>query len=220
MGEALKAGVAADRAAVLCIIIHGRWGAPEVMMHELVRHLTAPNVYFVLPRADDNQWYKARTADPLTELTRAELAAAIAQVEADIAAAVAAGAPADRMIVAGFSQGGCLSLEYARARGAWQGALCSLTGCRLGQPGDARAPVADLTGLPVYMSNGDADPFILLPSFTDTLCDVAAARARVRCDLFPGRHHQMSPPEIAMLDAMLRSVAMGADPFGPAAVMV
>jgi predicted esterase len=220
MAEALKVGVPADQAAVLCIVIHGRWGAPETMMHELVRHLTAPDVHYVLPRADDNQWYYAKTADPLTDATRDELAAAIAQIESDIAAAVAAGAPADRMIVAGFSQGGCLSHEYARAKGAWSGALCSLTGCRLGQPECERPPVADLAGLPVYMSNGDADPFILLPSFTDTLRDVAAARARVRCDLFPGRHHQMSPPEIAMLDAILRAVAAGADPFGAVAAMV
>ncbi len=52
--QPLVTGVPAAAARTLCVVIHGRHGAPETMTHELVRHLTAPDVHFVLPRAAGN----------------------------------------------------------------------------------------------------------------------------------------------------------------------
>lgn len=215
--EALRVGVPAEAARVLCVVIHGRHGAPEAMMEHLVRHLTAPGVHYVLPRAAGNSWYDARGFDPLTEGTRSQIGAALDQIAADVAAALAEGAPADRMVVAGFSQGACMTLEYAMTRGPWTGAACALTGFRVGCVGDER-PVRDLAGLPVYLSDGAGDPFITLPEFADTLRELCAAGARVRSDVFPRTAHVMSPPEIATVDAILRAVAEGRPLFeNPAA---
>ena len=204
--EPFGTGVPAERARVLCVVIHGRHGAPETMMEHLVRHLSAPDVHFLLPRAAGNSWYDARGFDPLTDGTRSQIDAAVGQIARDVEAAQRAGAPRDRMVVAGFSQGACMTLEYAMARGRWPGAACALTGFRVGCVGDSR-PVRDLEGLPIYLSDGSGDPFITLPEFADTLRELAAAGARVRSDVFPRAAHVMSPPEIATVDSILRAVA-------------
>jgi predicted esterase len=99
-----------------------------------------------------------------------------------------------------------MTLEYAMARGAWPGAACCLTGFRVGAVGERR-PASNLKDMPVYLTNGARDPFITLLEFADTVRELAAAGARVRCDLFPRADHVMSPPEIATVDAMLRCVA-------------
>lgn len=210
--EPLVAGVPPAVARTLCVVIHGRHGAPEVMMHELVRHLTAPDVHFVLPRAAGNSWYDARGFAPLTRKTWDQLRSGIEQIRRDIEAAQRNGAPRDRVVVGGFSQGACMTLEYAMANGCWPGAAFCLTGFRVGCIGDER-PASDLTDMPVYLSNGARDPFITLPEFSETLRELGAAGARVRSDLFPREAHVMSPPEIATVDAMLRAVADGAPLF-------
>ena len=96
-------------------------------------------------------------------------------------------------------------------------AVCALTGFRIGAIGDHR-PCADLTDLPVYLSNGARDPFITLPEFTETLRELGTAGARVKCDLFPRSAHVMSPVEIAAVDAVLRCVNAEEPPFEGAGV--
>ena len=206
--EPLTAGVPARKARVLFVVIHGRYGAPEAMMEHLVAHLTAPGVHYLLPRAAGNSWYDARGFDRLTRRTRDQVRAAIDQIGRDIEAAQAAGAPRDRVVIGGFSQGACMTLEYAHARGPWRGAACCLTGFRVGAVGDKR-PVSQLADMPIYLSNGARDPFITLFEFAETVRELSSCGARVRCDLFPREAHVMSPPEIATVDAMLRSVADG-----------
>lgn len=204
--EPLTAGVPAKQARVLFVAIHGRHGAPEAIMEHLVGHLTTPGVHYLLPRATGNSWYDAKGFDRLTPHTRDQIRMSINQISRDIEAAQAAGAPQDRVVIGGFSQGACMTLEYAMARGPWPGAAVCLTGFRVGCLGDRR-PTSDLTDLPVYLSNGARDPFITLPEFAETVRELGAAGARLRCDLFPREDHVMSPPEVATVDRILGCVA-------------
>lgn len=213
---AFHCGVPLEQARVVCVAIHGRYGTPDAMMEHLVRHLSAPDVHYVLPRAAGDGWYTAPTCDPMREATRAELDQALGQISRDAAQALERAHPSARLVVGGFSQGACLSLEYASAYGAWEGAAFALTGCRVGQP-DGTAAAADLQAFPIYMSTGSNDPFIRLPEFCRTVQSVAAAGARVRADVFPRSDHVMSPVEIATVDALLRAVREGTPLFASAA---
>ena len=75
-------------------------------------------------------------------------------------------------------------------------------------PADARSEAAP-AGVPVYLSGGDADPWIPVPAFADAAQSLGRQGARLRADLFPGRGHEVSDPEIAMLDGMLKDLAAG-----------
>lgn len=203
--QPLVLGVPLAKARVICVFVHGRGQSPEAMEQAVIRHLSAPGVAYVLPRAPGGSWYDARAVDALSGATRVALARSLALLGSVIAGARAA-APGVPVLLAGFSQGACLSLEYALSQGPWTGALAALTGCRVGQAGDDR-PAIDLGGLPVYLTGGDADPWIPVQAFADAAAGLATARARLRADVFPGRGHEVSASELAVLDGMLRDLA-------------
>ena len=203
-------GVDPAKAKALCVFVHGRNQSPEEMEAAVIRRLSARDVAFALPRAEGKSWYNARAVDPLTDATRAELSVSLSGLAGAIAdlRAKAAGKP---LVLAGFSQGACLSLEHAFAGEARPDAVVAFTGCRVGIASDDR-PRALPSGLPVYLSAGSADPWISVPAFAETAAALGQAEARLRCDVFPARPHEVSEAEIAMLDSILSDLSAGYAP--------
>jgi phospholipase/carboxylesterase len=208
-----RLGATADRARVLCILVHGRNQSPEAMEAAVVRHLTTPDVGFALPRAGGKSWYRALAIDPLTAETKAELGTSLADLAA-LVQALRAEAPGVPLVLAGFSQGACLSLEHAFTGEAAPDALVAFTGCRVGVAGDQR-PARLPRGLPVYLTAGEADPWIPLTAFAEAAVELGGSGAALRMDVFPDRAHEVSAPELAMLDRALADLAAGRSPtFG------
>lgn len=207
--DILTLGMAPDRAKALCVFVHGRNQSPEEMEAAVIRHLSTPDVTFVLPRAAGGSWYAARAVDPLTDQTRAELVLSLRDL-GHVLADLRAKAPRLPLVLAGFSQGACLSLELAFT-GAAAEALVAFTGCRVGTLKESR-PQALSSGLPVYLSAGDGDPWIPVTAFAEAVADLGAAGARLRADVLPGRPHEVSAAEIAILDAVLADLAAARTP--------
>lgn len=208
--DILSLGVDPGRAKVLCVFVHGRNQSPEEMEAAVIRRLSARDVAFALPRARDKTWYNARAVDPLTDTTRAELAASLAGLAAAVSD-LRRRAPGLPLVLAGFSQGACLSLEHGFSGRAAPDAVVAFTGCRVGIASDDRAHALP-SGLPVYLSAGSADPWIPVAAFADTAAELGQAEARLRCDVLPGRPHEVSDAEIAMLDCILSDLAAGHAP--------
>ena len=210
VADILSLGADPARAKVLCVFVHGRGQSPEEMEVAVIRRLSAPDVAYALPRAGDKSWYTARAIDPLTDATRTELSASL-QGLATAITDLRAKAPGLPLVLAGFSQGACLSLEHAFTGQAIPDAVAAFTGCRVGTPTDDRS--ANLpSGLPVYLSAGSADPWIPIQAFAETAAALGLAEANLRCDVLPGRPHEVSVPEIALLDSLLTDLAAGRSP--------
>lgn len=202
--DRVELGVPAAAAKVTCIFVHGRGQSPEEMEAAVIRRLTCPDVRYLLPRAGDAVWYRARAVDPLTVETREELG----QSARDLAALV--GGVQGPVVLAGFSQGACLSLEAVFTGEVVPGAVVAFTGCRVGTVGCCR-PAKLGRGLPVYLSGGDADPWIPVTAFAEAVGELGAAGAALRADVFPGRGHEVSIAEVAVLDGVLADLAAGRD---------
>ena len=117
------------------------------------------------------------------------------------------------LVLIGFSQGACLSMEYAFSRGPWPGALACLTGCRVGTQAD-NLPLADLAALPVYLTGSDNDPWIPVSAYAEASHAFGRARALLKTELFPGRDHSISDAEITELKLILSRLQ--ADQHAPA----
>ncbi len=199
---------AEKQARAICVFVHGRGQSPEEMQSHVLARLDAPDVAFVLPRAESGSWYDARAIDPLTPGTRTALQAALDQLAGDVAEARAA-IGALPLLLAGFSQGACLALEYAFSGLAAPQALAAFTGCRVGVATDDR-PRRLAPELPVYLTGSDADPWIPVTAFAEAACELGAGRGRLRADILPGRGHEVSDAEVAMLQNLLQDLAAGA----------
>lgn len=210
-----RLGVAADRARVQCVLVHGRNQTPEDMEAAVIQRLSTPDVTFVLPMAGEKSWYNALAVAALESATREELSASLTNLAALIAT-LRAETTAIPLVLAGFSQGACLSLEHAFTGDAIPEAVVAFTGCRVGVAADDR-PARLAAGLPVYLSAGQDDPWIPLPAFAQAAAELGRGGAALRLDVFPARPHEVSPPEIAMLDSVLTDLAAGRAPaFGAA----
>ena len=192
----------------LCVLVHGRGQSPEEMQSHIVERLDVPDVTFVLPRAESGVWYEVKAVDPLTDDGRAALEASLKQLAADIAETRATYGEDLPLVLAGFSQGACLSLEYAFSGRRAPEALVAFTGCRVGVRSDDR-PHALADGLPVYLTGSDADLWIPTTAFCEAALELGEGRARLRTDVLPGRAHEVADAEIAMLQSILTDLAAG-----------
>lgn len=206
----LRLGPRAPEAKAICVFVHGRGQSPEVMQSHVLARLSAPAVAFVLPRASSGAWWDARAIDPLTPVTRAQLSASLDHLASAVAAARGE-LPGLPLLLAGFSQGACLAIEYLCADLPSPEAVVAFTGCRVGVEADGRAEVVP-AGVPVYLTGADADPWIPVPAFGDAAQSLGRNGTRLRADLFPGRGHEVSDPEIAVLETMLADMVAGQSP--------
>ncbi|SDN79420.1 alpha/beta hydrolase [Ensifer sp. YR511] len=210
--EPLFLGAPPQAAKVLCIFAHGRTQSPEDMLDQVITKLDAPNVAFALPRAAANSWYSARATDALTSETRIELNQSLDYLRTVVVDLVRAGGGEKPLLIGGFSQGACLSLEYSMKYGPWNGAMANLTGCRVGTSFCDR-PFADLNHMPVYLTGADRDPWISVDAFASAVETLGRGRSRLLCELFPDRSHEVSEHEVAIVNALLADLAEVRKPF-------
>lgn len=197
-----------ETARAVCVFLHGRGQTAAQMQEEVIARLAASEVHFVLPQAPAPAWYDAKAVDPMTEATSTQLEAALSLVKAETSAATEA-LPGRPLIIAGFSQGACLATEYLM-RGGKADAAALLTGCRVGAP-DADLPETLAASIPVYASNGDADPWVPLWAWRKAQQALTRHGARVHSAVFPGRDHLVSDDEIEAFSSLLRRVAEGTE---------
>lgn len=213
MPATLHHGASSDDAEVLCVVVHGRGQSQQDMMSAIVDRLDLPGVRFALPKSDGEAWYDARAIDPLTDVTRSQVATGLFKI-ASLIADERQAAPGRPLLLCGFSQGACMAVELLMARADMAEAACLLTACRVGASVEALTE-RQLAGLPVYASCGDADPWIPADAYHRMLSDLTRSGARIRTDMFPGRPHEVTETEIAALGGMLRSLSAGQPVWTP-----
>lgn len=209
-GGTLRLAAERSQARAVCVLVHGRGQSPEEMRSHILARLAAPETAFFLPRAAASSWYAARAIDPVTEETRAELVAALDALGAVVAEARTS-FPGLPLLLAGFSQGACLALEYCFEGRPPPEALVALTGCRVGHRDDER-PGRFPSGLPVYLTGSDADPWIPAAALAEAAGELAIAGAALRLDSFPGRPHEAADSEVAMMASILADLRAGRAP--------
>jgi predicted esterase len=186
-----KLGV--NRAGVL---LHGR-GLARADMLDLADRLRLDDCRWVAPAAADGTWYPHRFMAPL-EANEPFLTHAIEAC--DRAVDEAGGHGEARVVLVGFSQGGCLATEYAIRRPGRCAALVVFTGGMIGPAGTSwrlTPPATSLGGLPVMLTGSDVDEWVPEARVRETATVLTALGADVRCRIYAGRPHMVSDEEIS-----------------------
>jgi predicted esterase len=203
----LTQGPGLKDATAAVILIHGR-GASAADIIGLADPLTPDNgqgIAWMAPQATLNVWYPRPFTEPIAN-NQPALDSALRRIEELIDEATAAGVPAEKIALGGFSQGACLSLEFA-ARGTRPlGFVFGFAGGLIGDPKAERLPIPDLKGLPVYIGTGTADPLIGLDIVIRSVNLLRAAGARVQFEDFPGVAHTVAQQEILAVRTALETL--------------
>jgi predicted esterase len=193
-------------AALAVVLLHGRGGSAEDILG-LASAFHLADIAYVAPQAAGHTWYPQSFLAP-REANEPYLSSALAKVEAIVRSIEQAGVPRDRIVIAGFSQGACLSTEFVASHPARHGGLIALTGGLIGAPGTLQFGtdhnVKDsLAGTPALFCSGDPDPHVPWKRVEESASILSAMGAVVTTRRYPGRPHTISAEEVGLARALL-----------------
>jgi phospholipase/carboxylesterase len=180
-------GARLEQAAAAVILLHGRGASAEDILG------LATEMYD--ERAADHRWYPLSFMAPIKD-NEPWLSSALVKVGSIVKQAVDAGVSLEHIFICGFSQGGCLSAEFAARNPARYGGVISLTGGLIGPPDIDLHHPGNFAGMPALFSSGDPDPHVPWSRVVASAEQFRAMGAEVQLQRFPGRPHTVLPQEI------------------------
>lgn len=200
----LAAGAALSDARAAMILIHGRGASAENILG-LAREFPAPDTAFLAPQAAGYTWYPQSFLVPL-EQNEPYLSSALRRVGAIVEGVMEEGIPAERVMLVGFSQGACLSLEFAARNPRRFGGIAGLSGGLIGAEGTPRDYPGSLDGTPVFLGSSDPDPHIPVARVHETDEVLSRMGARVITRIYPRMGHTICDDEIQRVREMVEVV--------------
>ena len=200
----LAAGAPLDRAKAAMLMAHGR-GATAQDILTLVPELHHADFAYLAPQADGNAWYPYRFMEPL-ERNQPWLSSALRRLETVLAQIAAAGIPPERTILLGFSQGACLTLEFAAQHAQRYGGLAGLSGGLIGPDDTPRDYPGSLAGTPVFLGCSDVDPHIPKERVDDSAQVLRRLGGQVTEKLYPNLAHTVNGDELKLLRGMMAAL--------------
>jgi predicted esterase len=199
----LALGAALDRAEAAMILVHGRGASAHDIM-TIAAEVNQPGFAFLAPDAAGAAWYPNRFMEPIDtnqpwlDSALELLGFILGQVEERI--------PTERVILLGFSQGACLSLEFAARNARRFGALVGLSGGLIGPDGTPRDYPGSLAGTPVFLGCSDIDPHIPAERVEETGRILEALGGAVTVQLYPGMGHEVNADELERVRGLMAAL--------------
>lgn len=201
----LSAGEPLERARAAMVLVHGR-GATAQDILTLAAELEQPGFAYLAPQAANNTWYPYSFLAPI-ERNEPYLSSALATLGQVLAHITAAGIPAERTILLGFSQGACLASEFVARNARRYGGLAGLSGGLIGPDGTPRDYPGALDGTPVFLGCSDVDPHIPAARVQHSAEVLRRLGGDVTASLYPGMGHTVNEDEIEFVRQLMASLS-------------
>jgi predicted esterase len=199
----LLAGAALDRASAAMILVHGRGSSAHNSMI-LAAELAEPGFAYLAPEAAGGTWYPRGFMEPLAS-NEPWLSSALETVGRALAL-VEEHLPAESVILLGFSQGACLTLEFAARNARRYGGLVGLSGGLIGPEDTPRDYPGSLGGTPVFLGCSDVDPHIPARRVIETGEVLERLEGKVTVKLYPGMGHEVNQDELDHVGQLMAAV--------------
>ena len=206
--QAIHAGAPIEDASKVLILLHGRGASAADIIRlgsGLVEAGNPDDVAFIAPQAANSTWYPVSGFVPQEHLAP-WLESALTVIDDLIDSASAAGIPAEKIVLGGFSQGAMLSLEYASRGRRRIGGVLAFSGSLIGPTDQPHAPLADVTGLKMFIGCGTNDSWIPSASAETAAELFTAAGATVDLRIYPGMDHIINEDEITGARSLLAGI--------------
>jgi predicted esterase len=195
------AGSPLGRGTGVVVLAHGRNAAPANIL-ELASRLDRPAWTYLAPAAAGRTWYPLSFMAPIPD-NEPYLSSALAALGRVVDAAVGAGVEPSRIVLMGFSQGACLTCEFAVRHPRRYGGVVAFTGGAIGPPGTTWPARGDFAATPVFLGCSDIDAHVPLARVNETAALFAKMGAAVDTRIYPGMGHLVNDDEIGAAQAIL-----------------
>ena len=198
------AGVPLEEAQAAMILVHGR-GATAPSILTLADELKLTGFAFLAPQANQNSWYPNSFLAPM-EANQPGLDSGLAKIGLLVEQIETAGIPTEKIMIGGFSQGACLSSEYAARHAQRFGGVFALSGGVIGPPGTPRNYAGSMTGTPVFLGCSDVDFHIPVERVHESAEVFEALGAKVDKRIYPNMGHTVNMDEIEAVKAIAQKL--------------
>lgn len=154
----LQYGAPTATARLVAILMHGRGASAEDILG-IAPEVGVDDVAYLAPQAAGHSWYPYSFLSPI-EQNEPGLTSALGVIARLVAAAGEQRHPPDRVVILGFSQGACLTLEFAARNPRRYAAIVGLSGGLIGPPGTSRDYAGSMENTPVFVGCSDIDAHI------------------------------------------------------------
>lgn len=201
----LQAGAEPIEARGAVILLHGR-GATAAGILGLAGALERPDFFYLAPQAAGNTWYPFRFMVKRAE-NEPHLSSALGLIGRLVDQLASVDIPAERVVIAGFSQGACLASDFAARNPRRYGGIGVLSGGLIGETIEASDYPGSLADTPVFVGCSDIDGHIPLERVKQTSAVLGGMGAALTERIYPGMAHTVNDNEIEALQAMLDGIA-------------
>jgi phospholipase/carboxylesterase len=200
----VAAGAPLGEARAAAVLVHGRGGSAEDMLG-LADEFGQHDIAYLAPEAPGHTWYPCSFLAPLAQ-NEPHLSNALAAVGARLERLALEGFAAERVALIGFSQGGCLALEFVARNAKRYGAVAGLSAGLIGPPGTPRTYAGSLAGTPVFLGCSDIDSHIPLARVHESRAVLERLGGAVTERIYSGMGHTVNADEIAHVSKLLEGL--------------
>lgn len=211
--KVVRTGRPLHEAEAAVVMVHGRGASAESIL-TLAEEIGQPDLAhlaYLAPQAPGFTWYPYSFLAPF-ERNEPHLSSALRTLEEVLAELAAAGIPPERTVLLGFSQGACLSLEFAARHARRYAGVVALSGGLIGPPGTPRDYEGSFDGTPVFLGCSDRDPHIPEERVHESAEVFRRMGARVTERIYPGLGHTVNQDELSWVADLLTTLASSPSP--------
>ena len=196
-----SSGAPLGRATAVMIMMHGR-GASAKSMLEFAELLARRDISYLAPQAPGSSWYPYSFMAPF-EQNEPALSQSLTTVARAVSHVAEHGFAPDRLVLLGFSQGGCLTLEYAARNAVRYGGVVGLSAGLIGPPSAPRDYSGSLSGTPVFIGCSDRDAHIPLTRVQESTAVLRRLGGNLTERIYPGMGHTINDDEVTHVQSIL-----------------
>ncbi len=202
--QVVTGGEQAANAEIAMILIHGRGASAQSMML-FSREFTRDDIHYRALQAKGHSWYP-HSFMAKKEMNEPGISSGLQAIHDQLTAVGEKGIPPEKVVLLGFSQGACLTTEFAARHPRRYGAVIGLSGGLIGQSVDRDNYSGSLQETPVFLGCSDRDPHIPKERVDETAKIFEQLEATVDKQIYKGMGHTVNKDEINSINTILGNV--------------
>ena len=201
MSNWIQTGLSLADSKKVIILLHGRGASAESIL-SLTSYLDLADFSVFAPQATQRTWYPygfmASDQGNLSALN-----SSLQQVSLLFQFLIENGKAPEQIYVMGFSQGACLSLEFAARSAQKLGGVVAFTGGLIGEKLEEKKYSGDFQGTPILLSSSAHDMHVPAQRINDSAQLLQKMGAEVSLKFFEDELHTIRPEELTWVNQTL-----------------
>jgi len=190
----ITGGASLKEAEKVLIMLHGRGANAEDIM-SISDYLNLQNTHIIAPQATNNAWYPYSFLAPRRQ-NEPWLSSALRVLKEILSNVITAGFKSQQVFILGFSQGACLTLDFATGNAQPFGGVVAFTGGLIGDILKEENYTGNFQKTKVFIGNSDKDPHVPMARSEESKRIMERLGVEVTLKIYLGMLHTINEDEL------------------------